>query len=120
MVQKPDLTPGLGEVLIKNTAVGISRLDSITRKQLLKGALSKDEIILGYEGVGTVMEVGKDVSGIKASDKVAYFSPSACACASHCVVNHINVVAIPDGDLIAPVQMTGNSSLAIWMSRWPK
>jgi NADPH:quinone reductase len=66
-VDIPD--PGVGHVLVRQTAVGLNYIDIYTRTGLYP---SKPPIILGTEAAGVVEAVGPEVSELKAGDRVVY------------------------------------------------
>jgi len=63
--------PKKGEVLIRNTAVGLNFIDTYHRKGLYP---IPTPFIPGVEGAGVVEEVGAGVTRLKAGDRVAYCS----------------------------------------------
>jgi NADPH2:quinone reductase len=65
-------TPGAGQVLVRNTAIGLNYIDTYHRSGLYPVALPAT---LGMEGAGIVETVGSKVSGFKAGERVAYAQP---------------------------------------------
>ena len=65
--------PGLGEVLVRNTAVGLNFVDAYYRNGLYPIALPA---VLGREGAGVVETVGSKVKDFKPGDRVAYVDPT--------------------------------------------
>ena len=65
-------TPGPGQVLVRNTAIGLNFIDTYHRSGLYPVALPAT---LGMEGAGIVETVGPKVSGLKAGERVAYAQP---------------------------------------------
>lgn len=65
-------TPGPGQVLVRNTAIGLNYIDTYHRSGLYPVALPAT---LGMEGAGIVETVGPKVSGLKAGERVAYAQP---------------------------------------------
>jgi NADPH2:quinone reductase len=61
--------PGPGEVLLRQTAVGLNFIDTYHRTGLYPLSLPG---VLGMEGAGFVEEVGPEVSEVKPGDRVAY------------------------------------------------
>jgi D-arabinose 1-dehydrogenase-like Zn-dependent alcohol dehydrogenase len=66
----PDPTPGPKDVVIKVDACGVCFHDIVTRNGTLKAGVQMP-CILGHEISGTVVEVGRDVRGFRAGDRVA-------------------------------------------------
>ena len=73
-------SPGPGEVLLKQTAIGLNFADTYQREGEAgphdAGAMP---IVLGGQGAGVIEAVGVGVSGFKAGDMVAYIHPGAYA-----------------------------------------
>lgn len=65
--------PGPGEVLVRNTAVGLNFIDTYHRSGLYPSPLPA---VLGREGAGVVEAVGSKVRDFKPGDRVAYVEPS--------------------------------------------
>jgi NADPH2:quinone reductase len=67
-VEKPQPTPGPGEVLIKAEAVGVNFIDTYFRS----GAYPRDlPFVLGTEVAGTVAALGEGVDRLSVGDRVA-------------------------------------------------
>jgi len=64
--------PGEGQVLVRNTAIGLHFVDTYQRSGLYQTALP---FIPGSEGAGIVEAVGPKVKELKVGDRVAYSSP---------------------------------------------
>jgi NADPH2:quinone reductase len=86
--------PGRGEVLIRQTAIGLNFIDVYERTGLYPGALPAG---LGREGAGVVEAVGPRVSGVLVGDRVAYASATSGAYAQERVMPADRVVKIPEG-----------------------
>lgn len=69
LVEAPEPTPGPGEILIAQEAVGLNFIDTYYRKGLYPTPLP---LSLGSEGAGVVEAVGEGVTRFKAGDRVAY------------------------------------------------
>ena len=65
-------TPGPGQVLVRNTAIGLNFIDTYHRSGMYPVTLPAT---LGMEGAGIVETVGPKVTGLKAGDRVAYAQP---------------------------------------------
>jgi len=86
--------PGRGEVLIRQTAIGLNFIDVYERTGLYPGALPMG---LGREGAGVVEEVGPKVRGVAVGDRVAYASGQPGAYAQQRVMAADRLVEIPEG-----------------------
>ena len=63
--------PGPGEVLIRQTAIGMNFHDIYVRSGLYPWPVARD-LILGSEGAGIVEALGAGVTGFREGDRVAY------------------------------------------------
>jgi NADPH2:quinone reductase len=88
------LAPGPGEVLIRQTAIGLNFIDVYERTGLYPGALP---LVLGREGAGVVEAVGPKVRGVTAGERVAYVSAQPGSYAQERVMPADRLVRIPDG-----------------------
>ena len=87
-------TPGEGEVLIRQTAIGVNFIDIYIRSGLYPWPVEND-LILGCEGAGVVEGIGPNVTGFSAGDRVAYTVPNG-AYATHRVVPAAMLLHLPD------------------------
>jgi NADPH:quinone reductase len=67
----PDPKPGPGDLLVDVAAAGLNFIDTYHRSGLYQVPLP---YVLGLEGAGTVTEVGSEVTGFAAGDRVAWAS----------------------------------------------
>jgi NADPH2:quinone reductase len=86
--------PGRGEVLIRQTAVGLNFIDVYERTGLYPNPLPAG---LGREAAGVVESVGPGVRGVAVGDRVAYVSSQGGAYAQYRCMPAARVVAVPDG-----------------------
>ncbi len=91
-IDPPD--PGAGEVLIRQTAIGVNFIDIYIRSGLYHWPVKKN-LTLGCEGAGTVEAVGSDVRGFGIGDRVAYTIPNG-AYATHRVLPASMLLHLPD------------------------
>ena len=86
--------PGPGEVRLRQTAVGLNYIDIYHRSGLYP---VKDlPAVIGMEAAGVIKEVGPDVGGFKAGDRVAY-TMGLGAYAQERVMGTGRLVTLPDG-----------------------
>lgn len=85
--------PGPGEVLVRNTAVGLNYIDTYHRSGLYPVPLPAT---LGMEGAGVVEAIGPRVKEFKPGDRVAYAQPIG-AYAEVCLRPADRLVRIPAG-----------------------
>ena len=85
--------PGSGEVRLRQTAVGLNFIDVYHRSGLYP---VKDlPAVIGMEAAGVIEEVGPDVGGLKAGDRVAY-TMGLGAYAQERVMGTGRLVPLPD------------------------
>ena len=80
-VEKPDPTPGPGEVLIKADAIGVNFIDTYFRSGLYPREVP---FVVGTEVCGTVAAVGDDVAALDVGDRVVTAQADG-AYAEYCV-----------------------------------
>lgn len=85
-------TPGAGDLLVAQDAIGLNFIDTYVRTGLYGAPLPTT---LGVEAVGTVIAVGEDVDGFAPGDRVGSVSAPG-AYASHRVIPARQAVRIPD------------------------
>lgn len=103
-------TPAKGQVLVRNTAIGLNFIDTYHRSGLYPVPLP---FTLGSEGVGVVEAVGEGVTHVKTGQRVGYFGAGAYA--SHTLVAGAALVPLPDevdDETAAAVLLKG---LTCWM-----
>ena len=72
----PIPNPGPGEVRLKHTAIGVNFADTYHRGGISHPWPVPDPpVVIGFEGVGIVEEIGGNVTEFKVGDKVAYGIP---------------------------------------------
>ncbi|MCB1386900.1 MAG: quinone oxidoreductase [Nitratireductor sp.] len=98
--------PKKGEVLIRQTAIGVNFIDVYHRSGVYPPPGGEFPAILGSEGAGVVQGIGAGVTGVRPGDRVAYTVPGG-AYASHRVIDAEKLVKIPSGikDEIAAAAM---------------
>jgi NADPH2:quinone reductase len=110
--------PGAGEARVKIEAIGINYIDIYQRTGLYQIKLP---FTLGMEGAGVVDAVGRDVSEVKAGDRVAYaMIPGAYA--EYAVVSSSRLVPVPkniDSRSAAATMLQGMSAHYLTHSTYP-
>ena len=86
--------PGAGEVLLRQTAIGLNYIDTYFRTGLYPMPLPGG---LGVEAAGVIEAVGDGVDDFAVGDRVAYFGNKPGAYATHRLVTPQNLVKLPDG-----------------------
>jgi len=86
-------SPGPGQVLVRNTAVGLNFIDVYQRTGLYPLPLP---LTLGMEGAGVVEAVGPKVKEFKVGDRVAYANPIG-SYAEMCLRPVDRLVKVPAG-----------------------
>lgn len=95
--------PAPGQVLLRQTAVGLNYIDVYHRTGLYP--LPSLPAVLGMEAAGVVEAVGPGVSGLRPGQRVAYASPPVGAYAERRLMPADRLVLVPDG--IDDVQAAG-------------
>lgn len=85
--------PGVGEVWIEQTAIGVNYLDVMQRTGAVKVPLPSG---LGLEGAGRVTAIGEGVSHVQVGDRVAYATGPLGAYASGRLYPAERLVKLPD------------------------
>jgi NADPH:quinone reductase len=102
--------PGPGQVLVKNTAIGLNFIDTYHRSGLYPLPLPSG---LGMESAGVVEAVGSGVTSLKAGDRVAYGWPPVGAYASHMLIGANRLVVLPhdiQDDVAAAILLKGSTA----------
>jgi NADPH2:quinone reductase len=95
-VEKPEPSPGPGEVLIRAEAIGVNYIDTYFRS----GAYPREvPFILGQEVCGTIAAVGDDVAALDVGDRVVTVATNG-SYAEYSVAPADFVAYVPDG--VAP------------------
>lgn len=88
-----DGEPANDEVLIRHTAVGLNYIDTYHRAGIYPLPLPSG---LGVEAVGVIEWLGEGVHGFAVGDRVAYFSSTPGAYATHRLIGTDMLVKLPD------------------------
>ncbi|MEV0078250.1 quinone oxidoreductase [Nocardia neocaledoniensis] len=99
--------PGPGEVRVRHEAVGLNFADTYFRTGLYPAPLPAG---MGVEAAGVIEEVGPDVTGFAAGDRVTYTGSPLGAYSTERVMPAEHLIALPDGiafDTAASMTMRG-------------
>lgn len=99
--------PGIGEVLVRHTAVGVNYIDVYMRTGLYPHALPMG---IGYEAAGVVAAVGRRVRDFRVGDRVAYYTDEPGAYAEQRVMPADDLVKLPpyiSDEVAAAVMLKG-------------
>ncbi len=92
LADRPDPTPGPGEVVVRLAAAGVNFKDVYEREGRTKAAVP---FVPGSEGAGTVSQVGAGVEGLAVGDRVAWWSAPG-SYAEQVLVPAASAVPLPD------------------------
>jgi NADPH2:quinone reductase len=92
-IELPMPTPGAGEVLLRQTAIGLNFVDVYQRTGLYPTSLPA---VMGSEGAGVVEALGSGVTTVKVGDRVVYQGANG-AYAETRVVPAERVIRLPPG-----------------------
>ena len=93
VVDRPDPTPGIHDVLIRVRASGLcaSDLDLYHGTAIVGGEnAGKGNVVPGHEAAGDVVAVGSEVHRIKVGDRVAVHLSVGCMSCEYCRAGYIN------------------------------
>jgi len=117
-VDRPQPSPGPGEVLIKAEAIGVNFVDTYFRSGLYPHDLP---FVLGAEVAGTVAAVGDGVRSFHVGDRVAS-ADAVGAYAEYCIAPADVVAPVPDGvgfDIAAAALLKGMTAHLLIKSVYP-
>jgi NADPH2:quinone reductase len=113
------VSPGVGEVWVEHTAIGVNYLDVMQRAGAVKLPLPSG---LGQEGAGHVTAVGEGVSHIRVGDRVAYAAGPLGAYATGRSYPAERLVKLPDDvscDIAAASLFKGMTAQYLLKSTYP-
>ena len=116
--QRPQPSPGAGEVLIKADAIGVNYIDTYFRSGLYPRELP---FIVGSEVCGTVAAIGDDVAALAIGDRVVTAN-AVGAYADLCVAPADYVAYVPDAvpaELVASALLKGMTAHYLIKSTYP-
>lgn len=111
-------TPGEGEVIIENKAVGLNYIDTYFRSGLYPADLP---LTLGSEAAGEIVAVGADVTGFAVGDRVACATARGSYC-THWRVPAAQLVHLPNGisfEDAAAMMLKGMTACFLAEDIWP-
>jgi NADPH2:quinone reductase len=110
--------PGPGEVLLRNTAVGLNFIDTYYRRGIYPADLPSR---LGMEGAAVVEAVGPGVD-LEVGERVGYFGPDRGAYASHRLMPAAALFRLPadiDDETAAAALLKGCTAEFLAERAWP-
>lgn len=117
-VEKPQPSPGPGQVLIKAEAIGVNFIDTYFRSGLYPREVP---FVVGTEVCGTVAAVGDDVAALSIGDRVVTAN-AVGAYADFCVAPADFVAYVPDGvapEAVASALLKGMTAHYLLKSVYP-
>ena len=91
----PELSPpGVDDIVIRQTAIGINDIDVDQRKGIFK--LPEGQKICGYEAVGVIESLGQNVTKFEIGDRVAYATAPMGAYVNRRCIHQNYVFKIPE------------------------
>lgn len=97
--ERPEPTPGRGEVVVDIAAAGVNFYDTYVRSGVYPADLP---LVPGNEGAGEVIAVGDDVTDVGVGDRVAWAGSGGDSYAKYLAIDAAKVVPVPtDVDLPA-------------------
>jgi propanol-preferring alcohol dehydrogenase len=91
VVERPDPTPGPGEVVVRTRASALCRSDmSLYYGNPIVGGddAGKGMVIPGHEPAGDVVELGPGVEGLEVGDRVTIYLAIGCGRCEHCLAGY--------------------------------
>jgi NADPH:quinone reductase-like Zn-dependent oxidoreductase len=82
--------PGVGEIVIRNRAVGVNHCDTDVRRGVF-GVAQTFPHVMGVDSAGEVAAVGPGVTGFKVGDRVAPHFLLSCGTCRNCVAGKENI-----------------------------
>ncbi|MBM3117643.1 quinone oxidoreductase family protein [Jeongeupia naejangsanensis] len=112
-------SPGAGEVLIRQTAIGVNFIDTYHRSGLYPLPMPSG---LGQEACGVVEAVGDGVKEFRPGDRVAYAGGTPGAYAQHRIVPAAKLVPVPEAisdDIAAGTLLRGMTAQYLLKRTFP-
>ncbi len=111
-------TPGSGEILVRQHAIGVNFIDTYHRTGLYPNPLP---FTPGSEGAGEVIEVGPGVSGVKVGDRIGY-QGTLGAYAQERIMPAAKAINLPDSisyETAAAIMLKGLTAYYLLFLTWP-
>ncbi|WP_018332585.1 zinc-binding dehydrogenase [Actinomycetospora chiangmaiensis] len=113
VVDRPEPSPALGQVMVAVEAIGVGGVDAVIRRGTLGGYGFAPGHVPGSEVAGTVAAVGDDVDPAWMGRRVWAFTGTGGGYAERAVAQAADVVALPDGlDGVAAVSIGTSGAVA--------
>jgi NADPH2:quinone reductase len=110
--------PGPGEALVEVAAAGVNFIDVYQREGVYP---TEPPFVLGSEGAGTVLDVGPEVRGLSAGDRVGWAMVPGTA-SRYATLPAADLAPVPDGvdlDVAAAVLLQGMTAHYLVTSTYP-
>lgn len=117
LAQRHPGAPGTGQVLIRQTAIGVNFIDIYQRSGLYPLPLP---FVPGNEGVGLIVGIGDGVSGFKVGQRVTYQGQPG-AYAEERLLPADRAIAVPDGvddRTVAAMMLKGMTAYYLLFKTW--
>lgn len=93
--ERPDPTPGPGEVVVDVTATALNHLDVDVREGTSRFPIAFPHT-LGVEPVGRIAALGEGVTGWQVGDRVAVYLIAVCGACAYCRTGRESLCVAPD------------------------
>ena len=90
--QRPDPTPGPGQIVVDVAASGVNFIDTYVRSGVYPGDFP---LVPGNEGAGEVIALGDGVTEVSVGDRVAWASSGGDSYARYLLIEAAKVVPVP-------------------------
>ncbi|WP_373973814.1 quinone oxidoreductase [Chitinibacter sp. SCUT-21] len=117
--QTPIPAAAEGEVLLRQTAIGVNFIDTYHRSGLYPLSLPSS---LGMEACGVIEAIGAGVSEFKVGDRVAYAGGTVGAYTTHRIMPEAKLVLVPDqipDDIAAATLLRGMTAQYLLKQTFP-
>lgn len=110
--------PGVGEIQLRQEAIGLNFIDTYIRTGLYPTNLPT---VLGQEGAGIITAIGPEVEGFEIGDRISYYGPTG-SYAQERNLPAKNALPVPDDvplDVAAAITLKGMTTCYLLTMTWP-